>query len=181
MKTILPFFPGFYNSNFDSYFDLEVEQELEDKNLEYKDIEHRLDYRRGRLMMAQAIVKVFNKESKLNLSFKELVSPREYNFTNDKIICEISKEEFLKCREEVLLPENQEFLIEVIRKFFTSRDGFIPFYSNEIEDWTEEKDEYDSVEALTILTAYCKIQDFDEDCFDDDASISESAQHIWIN
>ncbi len=186
MKTILPLFSGFYNSKFDSYFDQEVEQVMEHEEKDYDQIRDQLDYRKGRLAMAQEIVSVFNQETKLDLKFLEVWSPREYNFVNDKIICEIDDEEMRKIHAKVLgSDEGREALTEVLEEFFTSRSGFISFYSNELEDWDKTWEEVKAKESdheifgQTFLTALCRMEDIEDDIFEDKSNIREAAQHIW--
>ena len=70
----------------------------------------------------------------ISVDFKDIESPREYNFTTDKIACEVTIDTD-KISEWV--KENREELTEYVHERFMRRDGFIPFYSNDITVWDE--------------------------------------------
>lgn len=73
---------------------------------------------------------------KFKLNFKELKSPREYNFETDVIFCEVSERWVKWFYDHTSTP----YLREVAREWFTSRSGFISFYSPDIEDWGDLRD-----------------------------------------
>ena len=85
------------------------------------------------------------------MEFMELTSPREYNFTTDQISCWITSKE-LKKISSVL---NSDTLKDIIKKRFTSRDGFMSWYSNDINEWKEKKvTDWNCVELGTLLDAW---------------------------
>jgi hypothetical protein len=77
---------------------------------------------------AQAFAHEFTLPS---LQFESLQSPREYNFSTDRIFCEISADDVDKMLDTVLLVD----LVAMVRELFTSRDGFISFYSPDLKEW----------------------------------------------
>ena len=85
-----------------------------------------------------------------SLTFEELSSPREYNFSTDRIFVSISRNDVAK----MLFNVRQELKTQ-IQESFTSRSGFISFYSNQLSDWSKI-DEWDHNQIGTILTAYLK-------------------------
>lgn len=81
----------------------------------------------------------------------ELTSPREYNFSTDQISVYIDTKT-LKKISSVL---NSDTLKNLIKRRFTSRDGFMSWYSNDIEEWKEKKvQDWDCVELGTLLDAW---------------------------
>lgn len=85
-----------------------------------------------------------------SLTFEELSSPKEYNFSTDRIFVSISREDVAK----MLVNVRQELKTQ-IQELFTSRSGFISFYSNQLSDWPKI-DEWDHNQIGSILTAYLK-------------------------
>lgn len=67
----------------------------------------------------------------IDLKFESLSSPREYNFTTDRIFCTISRKEVRRLRREV----DPEALAKVAKRSFTSYDGFHSFYSPDVASW----------------------------------------------
>ena len=81
------------------------------------------------------------------MRFESMQSPKYYNFTTDRIFCEVDLEELIWIR--TLVPD--EILAEVAAEQFTSRDGFISFYSPKVADWGDlESWDYNQLGALMI-------------------------------
>ena len=72
-----------------------------------------------------------------SLKFDELISPREYNFSTDRLFATIRGDHLDRIRREV---ESDDTWSETVRERFTSYDGFSSFYSADINDdiWTRE-------------------------------------------
>jgi hypothetical protein len=66
-----------------------------------------------------------------SLEFESLSSPKEYNFTTDRIFCTIERADL--CR--IMATFDLQKFAEYVREKFTSRDGFISFYSANLADW----------------------------------------------
>jgi len=73
-------------------------------------------------------------ELDIKLSFESMTSPREYNFETDKIFCEISYPDVKKLYRFL----DKEKLRATIKDYCTSYDGFISFYSNDLDLWCEK-------------------------------------------
>lgn len=164
-------FSGFYNSvwegEIDSCEDMAIEN-LDDKLLDCRakdfealddgDIQETLmnnsDYRAMHEEIAKAYVEQFAHEIKeefgvsVPLTFKELSSPREYNFETDRIFVEVEHKDLVKLYRKV----GRKAVSEVAREMFTSRSGFISFYSPGIKDWGSIRD-WDTNQMRTIFTA----------------------------
>ncbi len=85
--------------------------------------------------------------------FEEMVSPREYNFTTDRVFVKVpmrlTRKLFAKSKAT-----GHAMLKTLIAERFTSRSGFISFYSNNIDDWLAKPlAEWDSNELGTLLRA----------------------------
>jgi len=95
------------------------------------------DYKAIELEYCKNFVEAFGDKFELTLTFDEMTSPREYNFSTDKIYCKIPRNEIDKIRKEV---EGHEGWAAFVKENFTSCDGFISFLSNDYthEDWTKE-------------------------------------------
>ena len=151
----LMFFSGFYNSIHDSVFDSETESILEDYPGKKWD-DFRWTYNWDGY--ARSYVNAINSEIGMKLEFRNLWSPREYNFATDEIYCFLKADDVKKISSAL----NSETLKRLIKERFTSRDGFSSFYSNDIEEWKEKLTlEWDEIELGTLLDAWLIDNDFD--------------------
>lgn len=86
----------------------------------------------------------------IDLKYKNIESPKYYNFSTDRIFCEISIQDAVKlyntCKTDVLE--------QVIKDRHSSRPGFISFYSNDINAscWQNVHD-MDHNHLMTVLIA----------------------------
>lgn len=117
-----------FNYNYDTGDEQEVPDAVWEADVDYDAIhkEYSKEY-----------TEMFGKLFGLDLKFKELTSPREYNFSTDKIFASIPKEQLAKLRAEV---EAHPKWAERVKERFTSYDGFMSFYSNDSknEEWTRD-------------------------------------------
>lgn len=76
----------------------------------------------------------------ITLEFTELVRPREYNFTTDKIYCKLYCDNVNKFTERIntLIAENYDAVGKYIKENHSSYDGFISFMSADVNDWLDE-------------------------------------------
>jgi hypothetical protein len=158
-------FAGFYHSLFSDGLDLEEEQTAENMAESHDGISasdiacfiyQRATYRTAFQHIAQDYAERFNDylkseyELDLGLRFEKLDSPKEYNFTTDRVFCYISEE---KARE-LFNAVSQGSLADAIRDRFTPRSGFIPYYSNDLAEWLAKPiGEWDHNELETLLVA----------------------------
>ncbi len=164
METTIPF-SGFYHSEHDYALDYALEQEFQNSsngspNRSLLERAYSLmDWGTAHELYAKAYTEAFAEHFEITVTFKDLVSPREYNFTTDRIFCEIAIHEVRRIR--TLTDEKQ--LRDAIRRRFTSRDGFISFYSNDIEEWPGDMAEWDPNHIGTLVEAYVATQIGDDD------------------
>jgi len=96
-----------------------------------------IDFAALRLEISRAYVVAFNDFFKdetgqeLGLAFEKLTSPREYNFTTDRIHCTTPLKNIVKIYRAV----DKATLTRVIKNSFTSREGFSSFYSDDVNMW----------------------------------------------
>ncbi len=83
--------------------------------------------------------------------FDEMVSPREYNFTTDRLFAKLSLADVERMRDCV----SQGTLADTIRDRHTSYDGFYSYYSNDFAEWDAKPiSEWDANELGTLLVAF---------------------------
>jgi hypothetical protein len=143
----IEFFSGFYESIHGAQFDNEIEQYLEENDKTSDDIDYTCDFK----AYSKEYVNQLNSEIDLNLEFESLESPKYYNYSTDRIFCNINSADIEKLAEY----RNKPIFAELIKSRFTSRDGFSSFYSNEVADWIEKPlAEYDHNELAVLLDCY---------------------------
>jgi hypothetical protein len=69
--------------------------------------------------------------------FVEVVSPREYNFTTDRVVGKVKYTEELDNEIRAYLEANKEQFTKWIKDNHSSYDGFYSFYSNDANEWLE--------------------------------------------
>ena len=143
MKTQLPIFKGYYGNPFtenieDYEFEYINELRVENNKKPFKnDDDFNFDYKTYFNELSESlcykvwdILEDFIKEIK----FIKLESPKYYNYSNDKIICDI------KPNKKVIInyiKNNYKNWCKYLKDNFTSYDGFFSYYSNDVnnEDW----------------------------------------------
>src|SRR5574337_795111 len=169
-QIVIPF-SGFYESYWSDAIDHEIEQlaewkaEDEDEDLDEDEIKtilnDSLDHAKARGLVAKAYVEAYenfvNEETGLQiaLDYESLSSPREYNFTTDRIFCTISAEDVQALWEYV---DKAEF-DKVCRKHLTSRSGFHSFYDPDYTTWGE-LEEWDHNQLSMLLEALPECEDW---------------------
>lgn len=70
--------------------------------------------------------------------FSSLYSPREYNFSTDRLYANV--ELVLNWKEQMLnwIQDNLDLFKETIEKDWSSRDGFMSFISTSVEEWKDK-------------------------------------------
>ena len=145
VQTFLPVFNGFYNTLFENILDNAVDNQIEyyneqnGTNLSYDNFDFDFTTIQNKICI-DAVSKI---EEKLNeiginctINFETLVSPREYNFSNDSINIEINFKKFSRVIE--ILEQNYDSFSQYIKDNYTSRDGFISSHSSYASDWMED-------------------------------------------
>lgn len=155
------FYQSYYNDAIDSYEGYEAENFNEDDPRlptdEYASILWRCaDYSTMFRKIAKRYTECFSQFIKeetgvdLALQFSEMTSPREYNFTTDRIFAKIPLEAMYKVADAV----TKEYLVTSIKERHSSRSGFISFYPNRLEDWPQELEDWDENHLGTLLAAF---------------------------
>jgi len=82
------------------------------------------------------------KDFTLKGTYKCFISPREYNFETDRVFIEIEENHCIDFIKYIIKNYKKE-LDKKIKERFTSRSGFISFYENNLEFWTNNYKELD--------------------------------------
>lgn len=160
-------FAGFYSSLHDMAFDDALEQIFSDRDTGCEvnhDLVHRainvIDWKAAHLAYAQEFCDSFADMLGIKLKFDEMVSPREYNFTTDRIFVTMDEQTLLGLRARV----DEDVLQETIRENHTSRDGFYSFYANSLEAWPADVLQWDHNQVGTLMQAVVKSEfpDYDQ-------------------
>lgn len=128
-------FGGFYGSLHEDKVDSEVNHHIEDYDMEWDE----LNYRGAYIQYSKDYVDFLNYELETNMKFAELCSPREYNFSTDKIIVDASKMDCVKILHYTL-EYYRDDLVEALEDATTGHDGYIPFYKYSDMFKTENRD-----------------------------------------
>jgi hypothetical protein len=172
IKSYLPIFPGFYGSQFEFEDEERILEDLNEESeveISYENID--FDYKEYHDRVAKRCCDEIENYLKhdyldITITFEEVISPREYNFTNDYINCTYNlSDETFKTLIEYCKRELQEFTAFLIEKY-SSRSGFISFFSTEPEIWFNEylkEDDEKFIRAFAgILEFYLKNEAYNE-------------------
>ena len=169
-KTIvnLPNFEGFYCSWLDSEMDNVAQMESEyyadeynlsdDKKEEIKDDYFSQNYDELQVEICKTYIPHYFEaiedeiDFELNASFESLTSPKFYNFETDRLFVEIDDIKITMLMNWIF-NNKLEKLKEVIKDRFTERDGYIPYYSNDLEAWGDV-DTWDYNQLGTALLVF---------------------------
>jgi hypothetical protein len=143
--TYLPIFKGFYESIYDSanleelqYEDInEIRENNNKKPISFDDID--FDYNKYYIDVSKQLCDVIQDELSdyINIiRYKNINSPKYYNYSNDFIECEIEPK-----KDNILnyIKSNYNDWRKYLKDNYTSYDGFISHYDNnpKSEDWND--------------------------------------------
>ena len=144
-ETWLPDFPGFYESIYS--FDLiDVEWDLfnDPSKVDPKFVDwltslvyNNVDYETYQNDISKEFISVWFEHNKEALPFlksveyQQLVSPKEYNFSTDSINIKVN----LDLKALVKAFKDSDKAVDYIKQKYTSYDGFISSYSNDLNEW----------------------------------------------
>ena len=145
VQTFLPVFNGFYNTVFEYILDNATEFAIDNYNeqnntlLNYDDFNFNYN-----LIMSEickdAVIKIEEKLNEIGINcsiiYENLISPREYYFSNDSINIEINFKKFSQVIE--ILEQNFDSFAQYIKEHYTSCSGFISSHSSYASDWIED-------------------------------------------
>lgn len=167
IETTIPF-SGFYESVHLSLIESAIESMFSDDSGGSLGLENAFndlcDFRKVFYSYAQCYAENFSVAFKIpSLKFETLESPREYNFTTDRVFCKISMEDVKAIYERLSNTEGRKVFEDVAKSMFTSRSGFYSFYSPDVEDWGDIED-WDANQIgcmLHALASYDTGKDYD--------------------
>jgi hypothetical protein len=155
MFTTLVPFSGFYGSHHNERIDHAEIQLFSDDvgevanqklyDMFYTNFKYRSLYEK----YARTYVEALSHELDMILIFEELSSPKEYNFTSDRIFAKISRIDLAR----MLWKVKGSRLNEKISQWFTSRSGFCSYYPNSIKNWPRIS-EWDHNQVGCVLACY---------------------------
>lgn len=168
-EVFIPF-PGFYESWIDMEIDVLIEREAEELGVdEITPENYHVNFEaiaRAYVDLYEAGLESWASDEGLSclpfpLVFKELISPRFYNFETDRILCTIESPWMLRHLYRILIG-NDDILHKDIQEKFSSRDGFASFYDNFVHEWRDKPlDEWDCNE-LSILLPAIEMDEFED-------------------
>ena len=145
LQTFLPVFNGFYNTLFENILDNATEFAIDNYNeqnntlLNYDDFDFNFVSIQNEICK-DAVVKIEEKLNEIGINctiiYENLVSQREYNFSNDSINIEINFKKFSQVIE--ILEQNYDLFSQYIKDHYTSCSGFISSFSSYASDWMED-------------------------------------------
>jgi hypothetical protein len=151
LLTTVPF-TGFYESEHDWRINDALERMVDDDAGAVNDRlleiawDH-VNWRKVHADYAKLYAAFFSDHIGVRLTFDDLQSPREYNFSTDRIFAYINSDD----AEKLLADCDREQLAELVEQRFTSRSGFISFYSADLDDWPASVADWDHNQLGTLL------------------------------
>ena len=140
----LAFFPGFYETPLENcdtdYYAIKNELEYyQEMNPDLTEDDLDFDYEGYRKAIMEAFIDAWRDEAPKdvveNVEFDHLASPRYYNFENDDLYGLITFKEGWEDAMRNFMANNREWLRDRIHRQWSSRDGFVSFMSNDLNDW----------------------------------------------
>tara|TARA_R110002167_G_scaffold51091_1_gene148218 strand:- start:231 stop:737 length:507 start_codon:yes stop_codon:yes gene_type:complete len=114
-----------FSLNFGGFYHSEHSDNIDSKEESYGYNWEDVDYKKTHINYCKEYLNKLNFELEIDLTFIQLDSPREYNFTTDKIVCSISNKDF----KTLLNTYDTKELFNYIEEHSKSRSGFTSFYS----------------------------------------------------
>ena len=132
-------FGGFYESIHSYYIDNNIE-----------DFET-VDYTALQTLYGTAYVDMINEELGSEIKFIGIDSPREYNFTTDKLVVDVNEVSLQGIKAFIRENELQDEVQALLDEVTTSRDGYIPFYT--VEEVLNDEEMITGI-RLDVIAAY---------------------------
>lgn len=177
MLSTIPF-AGFYSSWHDQNLEFALEMMFSDDSGKpfpelLNEAYDRVQWHKVYLAYARMYCDQFLHHTGIKAKYESMESPREYNFTTDRIFVEIEQAEV----ERLFAAVDKDTLQKFVEERFTSRSGFISFYEPDFEAWGDVA-EWDYNQVGTLVLAYAE-QFID---VDDEYSLVEDANcNGWLD
>jgi len=169
LESTIPF-DGFYNSFIDADIDHQIGQQIEwdidtfDLNEDeqqilwdnYLSVNRSYFYNQIAEDYTNFYIDALNERLKgftLKATYKCFESPREYNFSTDRIFIEIEENHAVDFIEHIVKNYKKE-LEKKIQNRFTSRSGFISSYKNSLDLWIDDYSEWDHNQIGTCFELF---------------------------
>ena len=164
----LPFFPGFYETILDprymesnEYDDAEgMRNYIEEFGIDFSPEDMEIDYPKFKNDVAKMFVKNVKEyipDWITSMEFQEVVSPQFYNFETDRVFVDIIVSDNYKDTLLNFIEKHYDDVKRFIKKYHSSRDGYVSFMSNKIEDWINDIKTSDKIDHR-ILSEVLKMQ-----------------------
>lgn len=161
LSCLIPF-AGFYDTWHDAEFDqaLEVMFDIEGNGADYAGpLSQRffdtINWRAAETDYAKVYAENFAAALGCKVfEWEQMVSPREYNFETDRLFAKFDAAEL---RAMLARADIRAELDSVAADMFTSRDGFISFYSPCVESWGSDVSDWDHNQRGTLLQAAANV------------------------
>ena len=169
LESTIPF-DGFYESSISADIDHQIGQQIEwdcdiyDLNEDeqqvledsYLSINRSYFYNQIAEDYTNFYIDALNERLKgfeLKATYKCFTSPREYNFTTDRIFIEIEENHAIDFIKYIIKNYKKE-LEKKIQDRFTSRSGFWSHYKNGLDLWTQDYSEWDHNQIGTCFELF---------------------------
>lgn len=163
MKTFPIPFCGFYNSVISDEIEQNIEYEVQYYSEEYGIELDEMDFITDFEGIAKCYARYFEERvqdafPQIQIKFSELISPKYYNYTTDKIYCEISDKN-LKLVYKYCIANHFSDIVEERLKV---RDGFIPLYSDDFSEWDKDVLAWDDAQIGLLFEHFVTLLDENE-------------------
>lgn len=132
LEINLPIFPGFYSGY------LKIEELVDEETL--NELNEDYDWNKFLENTARIYYDLFIEflpkplKEILTFEFIQLFQPRFYNYSTDKIVCMVTFDKTLFIHYFLINMDKELFENHLLVEF-TSRDGFVSWYSNDLDEW----------------------------------------------
>lgn len=153
-RSVLLPFNGFYESIHSQALDFMVESTFSDENGEanhglLEHVWHILNWRAAHKVYAADYAECVGKHVNVPIEFDLLSSPREYNFTTDRVFGNIEHQHLQRIARET----PPDVMKSHAKRMFTSCSGFCSHYRNTVEEW-DGFDDWDHNQLGCLLAAF---------------------------
>ena len=170
IESRCPLFPGFYNTIYEMDTDSVIYNFNEDTDFEVEYDHIDWDYQGYEKAVCKEFVSTLEPIIKEifpaieKMEFVDIESPREYNFTNDKIAMNVTYNSFLPGQIRKYLDSRADDWKQFLEAMYKSREGFMSFYKYKSDDWKECTQNYSNFAGdwnllYTVLEFACRNND----------------------